>query len=58
MNKVLLATGVLLALSGLTARLYARREANEARFDLYQRRQWCPAWVRTDVGPAKRGHWR
>jgi len=41
MNKVLLAIGLFLAISGFTARQYARRQENEAKYDLYQRRQWC-----------------
>ena len=60
MNKVLLTTGALLALSAFAARLVTGHSSNEAKFDLYQRRQWCPARIRTDgeVRTTRRGYSR
>ena len=48
MNKVLLATSLLLAITAFAARQFVREANSEARFDLYQRREWCPERVWTE----------
>ena len=48
MKRVLLAVGALLALGVFGARQLTERCDNVARFDLYQRRQWCPQRARSE----------
>jgi len=46
MNKVLVAAGLLLAVGAFTAWQFAARKDSDARYDLYQRREWRPIPVR------------
>lgn len=45
MKKVLLATSFLLAIGAFTAQLFSQKQDGQARYELYQRRQWCPERV-------------